>query len=138
MPKIPIPRIQLLLLFLFPELLPAQIATGRPLFQGAITCSVLRRSAQAPNPVSLRELGLNLDLLAFVAAGQATPQGNQTNPQAPQTAPPAPQTPPPEKPEAGPTIPKVEEEDFDKLVAENDLSAKKRLLDEFLQKYPES
>jgi tetratricopeptide (TPR) repeat protein len=45
---------------------------------------------------------------------------------------------PPAKPQVGQAPPKAEEDDFSKLLAENDAAAKKRMIDEFLQKYPES
>jgi tetratricopeptide (TPR) repeat protein len=45
---------------------------------------------------------------------------------------------PPAKPQAGQAPSKAEEDDFGKLLAENDPAAKKRMIDEFLQKYPES
>jgi tetratricopeptide (TPR) repeat protein len=45
---------------------------------------------------------------------------------------------PPAKPQAGQAPSKAEEDDFNKLLAENDAAAKKRMIDEFLQKYPES
>ena len=45
---------------------------------------------------------------------------------------------PPAKPQAGQAPSKVEEDDFNKLLAEKDFSARKRLIDEFLQKYPDS
>lgn len=45
---------------------------------------------------------------------------------------------PPAKPQVGQAPSKAEEDDFGKLLAENDAAAKKRMIDEFLQKYPES
>ena len=81
--------------------------------------------------------GEELASQAAAPAQQTAPPAQQTTPAPPQAAPPGPQAAPPEKPQ-GPTIPKAEEDDFNKLLAEKDLSARKRLIDEFLQKYPDS
>jgi tetratricopeptide (TPR) repeat protein len=89
----------------------------------------------APGPVVLNQF--DLKVVNLTGPWELNPV-SQTSYNLKGVQDPAAQAPAAGKTPGGQASSKAEEDDFNKLLAENDASAKKRLIDEFFQKYPES